>query len=380
MERKIKSGIWIQPVLLMLAACAIRNPSDIIDEYPEIVSIETPVQLARLGSAVYPVYVRVSDPQGLSDIQTVDYNFGEDTDRIELNDDGEQPDLIPHDGVYTTELVSNQFTSSGFAVLIIRVIDQSGNQTEAVSDSIRVVNYFANQPPVLGEIEAPERLESDSLYEVRFSVQITDPQGPGDIDSAEIRIYPPLSAVPVFRSELRDDGTGGDVSAQDGIFSMTADLSDTLKGLGPHLIRFQAWDSQGAASLPAVRPLLISGLNNAPVLLRLVARDTVNRQDTVPFLISAVVSDPQGIHDIKRVYFNSVKPDGSPAAGNPFILHDDGEAGDFQAGDGTYSLAIQISPQNELGQYTFTFFAEDLSGTVSEPLIHVLTVVDGGVN
>lgn len=380
MRRQIKSGIWILPALLILAVCTVRNPTGVIDEYPEIVSVETPVHIARLGQDSYPVYVRVSDPQGLDDILMVDMSIGEETGRTELTDGGNDPDLIPNDGVYTAVLKPNQFSSTGIILLHLRVIDLAGHQVEGLSDSIFVGETTSNGSPVLKDIQMPEQLESDSLGAVHFSVRIEDPQGQDDVDSAEIRIYPPLSAVPFYRVALRDDGTTGDIAPHDGIFSLTVNLSDTLRGLGMHQVRFQAWDRQGASSLPAVRPLFISGLNNAPVLSRLAARDTVNRQDTVPFLISVVVTDPQGIHDIKRVYFNSIKPDGSSAAGNPFILHDDGEAGDFQAGDGIYSLSIQISPQNELGQYTFTFYAEDLSGTVSEPLIHVLTVVDEGVN
>ena len=380
MRRQIKSGIWILPVLLTLAACTISNPSDVIDETPEIVSIETPVRIARLDSVAYPVYVRVSDPQGLGDIQAVDYSIEGGTDRIELADHGEQSDLIPNDGVYTTELYPDQFTSPGPVVLIMRVTDRSGNHAEALSDSIQVEDDFANGPPVLGEIQVPELLESDSLFEVRFSAQIEDPQGLGDIDSAEIRIYPPLSAVPIFRSELRDDGTGGDVSAQDGIFSLTLDLSDTLKGLGPHQVRFQAWDSQGAASLPVVKSITIKGHNDPPVLSGLNADDIVSRQNPNPFLISIDVKDQQGLPDIRRVYFNSTKPNGKPASGNPFIMHDDGQAGDEVAGDGTYSLAIQISVRNSLGEYRFTFYAEDLSGAVSEPLTHILIVVDEVVN
>ena len=71
-------------------------------------------------------------------------------------------------------------------------------------------------------------------------------------------------------------------------------------------------------------------------------------------LITAEVSDPEGLADIDSVYFFSMKPDSAFAlGGQPLIMVDNGlpynpggnlwiETGDETAGDGIYSLSIRL--------------------------------------
>ena len=118
--------------------------------------------------------------------------------------------------------------------------------------------------------------------------------------------------------------------------------------------------------------------NDPPVLSNLVAPDTVSRSQ-IPnnFLLAVEVSDPQGRDDISKVYFNTFKPDNSPSSGNPFYMRDDGSQGvDQNANDGIYSLRIEISPQNQLGNYRFEFEAVDKSGAKSDKITHIITVVE----
>ncbi|RKY78456.1 hypothetical protein DRQ00_05185 [candidate division KSB1 bacterium] len=118
--------------------------------------------------------------------------------------------------------------------------------------------------------------------------------------------------------------------------------------------------------------------NDPPILSNLSAPDTVSRSQ-IPnnFLLTIKVSDPQGLEDIDKVYFNTFKPDDSPSSGNPFYMRDDGLQGvDQNANDGIYSLRIEISPQNQLGNYRFEFEAIDKSGAKSNKIIHIITVVE----
>jgi len=73
---------------------------------------------------------------------------------------------------------------------------------------------------------------------------------------------------------------------------------------------------------------LYNSQNHPPVVDSVTAPDSVQVQDSsaILFTIYATASDPDGINDLKTVYFDTYKPDGSPSKGNPFPMYDDGGA------------------------------------------------------
>ncbi|MBI5645559.1 MAG: hypothetical protein HY962_01395 [Ignavibacteriae bacterium] len=77
--------------------------------------------------------------------------------------------------------------------------------------------------------------------------------------------------------------------------------------------------------------------------------------------ITACVTDSSGRGDIKRVLFNSYLPNGQASVSNPFIMFDDGTHGDALAGDGTYTIDVQLPSTAARGRYRFEFFVYDLS-------------------
>jgi len=78
------------------------------------------------------------------------------------------------------------------------------------------------------------------------------------------------------------------------------------------------------------------------------------------------VADSNGLNDIDQVYFITTKPDNT-SSGTPFFMYDDGGAvirdgvtsGDIVAGDGIYSLTIQVPETADRGAWLFTFFVID---------------------
>ncbi|HED05096.1 MAG TPA: hypothetical protein ENI61_00245 [Ignavibacteria bacterium] len=116
--------------------------------------------------------------------------------------------------------------------------------------------------------------------------------------------------------------------------------------------------------------------NIAPVISNLVAPDTLAAGNTLHVIfISVFVHDDNGLKDIKRVFFNSfIPPDGHPSSSNPFIMYDNGTNGDITAGDGTYSLKIQLPPNVPKGKYRWEFLAQDWSGAYSNKIIHFVVV------
>ena len=129
--------------------------------------------------------------------------------------------------------------------------------------------------------------------------------------------------------------------------------------------------------------------NIRPKLGTVFVPDTVNRPianpdsnitNTVKFSVTAMVSDPNGLDDIKRVLFRSyhVGLDSMMFGGNPILLYDDGTgtdgSGDLQKGDGTFTRTISMTENATTGTYHWTFEAQDLSNAYSDTVKKVLLV------
>jgi hypothetical protein len=120
--------------------------------------------------------------------------------------------------------------------------------------------------------------------------------------------------------------------------------------------------------------------NVAPVVSNLVALDTValDPEDSTYISLTLDVTDENGLNDIKSVFFNSYKPDGTITGASPILLFDDGkfsEHGDMTANDGSYSRIVVMPPTGVVkGTYRWEFQAIDRRGLLSEKIIHNLVV------
>ncbi len=132
---------------------------------------------------------------------------------------------------------------------------------------------------------------------------------------------------------------------------------------------------------------LYNSKNLPPIIDSVSAPDSIQVDSThaILFDLYATASDPNGLNDIKYVYFDTFKPDGQPSTGNPFYMYDDGGASgnpadnDSVANDGIYTLRVQLPALDAptppaLGTYVFKFYAEDRSGAISKPVSHDIKV------
>jgi hypothetical protein len=141
--------------------------------------------------------------------------------------------------------------------------------------------------------------------------------------------------------------------------------------------RIEVFADGEAAVSTAVAKLRVMYGNNPPEIVEVNAPDTLELQSqTLVFDMSIRVTDASGPADIKQVFFNSYRPDGSPASGNPFIMRDDGlpSSGDAEAGDGWYSIRVQLPSDAQKGEYDFQFRAVDYSNITSKLVIHNLII------
>jgi hypothetical protein len=117
--------------------------------------------------------------------------------------------------------------------------------------------------------------------------------------------------------------------------------------------------------------------NSAPVIQNtIVEPDTVVVTQPTVILTSVEAADSNGLSDISQAYFVVYRPDGT-TSGNQFQLLDNGnpDNGDLIAGDGIFSLLIQVDETNDKGTYRFEFRARDRSGALSNIINHFVLIL-----
>jgi hypothetical protein len=332
--------------------CEVRHPAEPDEVAPVLSDLSLPAGIYLLSDLLYPVLVRAVDPQGADDIATVTLEVVNASGSVvwqdTLQDNGKDRDTIAGDGVYAADLPT-AFASgtAGQYPVFVSASDRSGNMSNTVRDTLHVFEGQMNRLPVLSDPVVPDSLTRNNKDSVLVSVSVSDPET--SLDSVAVQVYTGTSPAQVAAARLMDDGTGGDSVAGDSVYSALMNLEGKL--------------------------------SMAPELSNLSAPDTVFRSLELPFAMTVNVFDPTGQQDIRRVYFNSYKPDGSPSSGNPFLMYDDGNVngnGDQVAGDGIYSIIVQIRATNATGNYRFEFFAEDYSVSVNQVIFRFQAIDNGG--
>jgi hypothetical protein len=326
----------------------------------------------------------VEDAQGLGDIQEVRYEIsktgaGSSVKQGELVDDGTSGDIIPKDGVYSNQ-IDGSFAQNDTGDFNLKVFakDASGNLSNSLLATFKVLSGTENLPPEIMDVVAPETVPIDSSFDFVVAAGVKDPEGLADIQKVVLQFFPPAHPTPILERQLLDNGDSGDEIAGDGTFSAILP-SNLIKETKDHFIRLQAEDKAGNVSQAVV--VSIRGrfkIVGAPVISKISAPDIVNAKEKNQVLITAEVSDPQGLSDIDTVQFRIFLPDGQEAENSPQVMADDGNttlSGDLVAGDGIFSSVLQLPTAGVAPiDFKLVFQAQDKSNSFSAPVEHVLTI------
>ncbi len=161
-----------------------------------------------------------------------------------------------------------------------------------------------------------------------------------------------------------------------GQFTGTVIMNIRRGDVGDYKLLIEGRDDRGQETNTALSSVRVVYGGRPPFFCGLEAPDTLDVPSTGAraFTMIMCVSDSSGSNDIRSVFFNSFRPDGSAATGNPFFMYDDGSNGDAVAGDGRYTFRGSLPAGSMIGIYRFEFQAIDagnLSSKVYIQRIHV---------
>ncbi len=217
---------------------------------------------------------------------------------------------------------------------------------------------------------------SDSLVTVRISFSSST-----NIQNVYCYVYAvdntQLNSSPLY---LLDNGnlSNGDDVANDGSFANKIPLSGSYPN-GIYNIKYFVTDISNNTKQVALATFKFDNgqANFAPVISDdVVDPDTAVVTSTTIILTSIKVFDQNGLSDIDKAYFVVYRPDGTTSNIQNFLF-DDGnilDHGDQTAGDGIYSLLIQITSSNAKGTYRLEFRAKDRGGKFSNIINHNLLI------
>jgi len=259
-------------------------------------------------------------------------------------------------------------------------------------NQLGLLDNKGNPPFTSDAVITPDTINIDTLTPVSGTYMISatirakasDLDGQGDLQSVTAQVFRPTSGSAFSEQPLRDDGVAPDQAANDSIFSGSVQFTLIRAQAGPYRIQISARDSRGFLSNSLVPTFFATRNNSAPRLdtLSLVAPDTVNRPSTGSLLIfmSIAAADSDGLADISEVYFRNLSSIVDPNAKN-FLLDDGGiiqksgiTSGDLLAGDGVFSIIIQLPSSVTPGLRQFAFQAADTFRDTSASFIHNLLV------
>ena len=218
---------------------------------------------------------------------------------------------------------------------------------------------------------------------INFNASVfVDENGGGTIQSVTCKIYSPGNLL-VGTFSMHDDGVAPDSTAGDGRYSCTVNVTNIQCLLiGSYSIQYIAQNVAGLNSNQINSAVSVFITNNQPpILSALYSPDSILVPSTGINIatLSIFAADSNGYCDIKNVFFKSYRPDGTPNPNNPFTMYDDGNIlvhGDSVAGDGRFSLTIQIpATQTTFGYFKFVYQAEDNSNALSLPVIDSINVI-----
>ncbi|HGY54432.1 MAG TPA: hypothetical protein ENK44_01895 [Caldithrix abyssi] len=329
-------------------------------------TVEVHVQTNGSNSNLLPVVMAVKDGMGATLFTDSLYDDG----AAEHPDDG---DVIAGDGVFRNRFradrISDQPTVLTFA---FQAADADGNESAVYTQDVRFDNNFK---PEIVSVSAPDTLPSGSPA-VYLYAAVFDKDGTEEVTNVLVEVFKAAQNTSVDTFSMFNDGNfaqNGDVTAGDSVYSFKMDSAYAAGKQGEYRFRFTPYDAFTTPGQPAEMTMYLENL--AGQVSTVFMADSVPKptQGSILVQVAAQVNDPQGLGDVDSVYFTLEDSQGKFVRddyGNivKIPLFDDGDNennGDQTAGDGLFSVILQVTSTNRQEAYTLHFYERDLVGNLS---------------
>ncbi len=314
-------------------------------------------------------YVTILSPANMSSVQEVvefrgtAYDDDGTVQYVELRID-ERPWLHAEGGEEWVLEWNSRRVENGVHNVTARAYDG-----EAYSDAVTIriaVDNINHEPAFIWFKARPADIVNDGSATVHFSAKIVDDDGVDDIRAVAVNLslLGGLTEQPMY-----DDGTGGDESANDNIYSYELAVPATVAA-GPLTVEAWTVDRSGALTTDTVS-ITVYQVNEAPRIRSTKLNPTSIPNDGVTQTrITIEVEDPNGLDDLHSVTID-LAPLGHQGE-EP--MYDDGGAVDEIAGDGVFTITTSAKRTVPAGEKTLTITVTDRAGeTASQTLTLELT-------
>jgi hypothetical protein len=218
-----------------------------------------------------PVIVRIDVPSRLVGTDTVRvYVFDADGDPVSLNytavdqsgqtvtdpflkipaDDGASGDAMAGDGIYTGYLDSPGLQGLPSNVFHFQFQLRDARNGQSMPVDVDIESCTPGAAPVISNLTAPDTINTSETNVFTISLSVQDTDGLFDVVSVTLT----NQNGNVFL--LVDNGSDGDVTADDGVFTRTF-LVESSQPPGDYLFRFKARDCAGLESNELQKTIVI---------------------------------------------------------------------------------------------------------------------------
>lgn len=228
------------------------------------------------------------------------------------------------------------------------------------------VSGFSYTPRSINVLETPPSQFSGENVRVLFTVGVDAVDADGTISEVVLVLRSPtVDAEPVLTQRMNGSGNGP--------YELIREVELPRGETGNYTLLVYAVDDDGQLSNLVRGTFTLENRGEPPVIEAVEAPDTVQRPpagEQTLIEIVAVVSDPDGLANISRVMlWNTAAP------ADRFDLFDDGiNGGDETAGDGRYTITVQVASDNVPGPRVFAFQAIDRAGFESNVVEKTITI------
>lgn len=311
------------------------------------------------GSTIVLFTVFADDPDNDLSSVVIDLSqLGGDSE-TPMYDDGSFGDLSEGDGIYSYETFIDSSVSTGTKLITATATDKRDNTAIAMLNFSVTVNNL--KPSLDAPSALPSNVPNDGETEVLLTVRATDPNG--NLKSVTISLSP-ISGV--ASQKMFDDGSNGDQSAGDNVYSFETTVPSTVT-VGQKDLKITAVDQEGLTDTQHIF-LQVTDANSPPEMTNAQVSDPSIENDnstTVTFTVEVIDPDDN---------LDSVRIDLSPIGGSKSMkMWDDGEnGGDDFADDNIFTAESVVSKNTPAGMKNLTIKAEDDRGAEVSLVISIV--------